>query len=456
MGRRALALGIAVAAIGVSAPSAWGAFPGRNGDLVVATAGGLQLVDPSTGSATGLCTDGVLCGRPTQPRVSPNGLAIAYVDAASHRPVVIAPDGSCLWCLLGQRLTSATGNDPAFRPGGRAITLASGGLRAVRLSGGRATRPVRGSASDAVWSSNGTLALVRGGWVWIRAAHHRMLRRLARGHSPSFSPDGSKLALVRRGEIWIVPLRRGRARRLVRGSSPAWSPDRSEIAYIGRGGAVNLISIHGGRRGRVGSITGSALDWQPLLAGHSCAVPHGATIFASSAEAVVYKVTTSQTGGFKVYGCMRALGVRRVLVSQPLYSEGGTFVTDARLAGRFAALETQTGGKGFNCGGGAERADLGDGAVSTLYSSPCGPQGASLPMVDSIALDSSGFTAWRVTSTENSGTVEQLYADDDRGTRVIDSAGPGGGNAIGNLALSGDSLTLTWTHDGAQRELTLR
>jgi hypothetical protein len=31
-------------AIGVCASPAWGAFPGRNGDLVVATGGGLQLV----------------------------------------------------------------------------------------------------------------------------------------------------------------------------------------------------------------------------------------------------------------------------------------------------------------------------------------------------------------------------------------------------------------------------
>ena len=48
----------------------------------------------------------------------------------------------------------------------------------------------------------------------------------------------------------------------------------------------------------------------------------------------------------------------------------------------------------------------------------------------------------------------QLYARDDQGTRVLDTAPPGQGNSIGNVAL--DSLVLSWTHDGAQRQLQLR
>ena len=51
---------------------------------------------------------------------------------------------------------------------------------------------------------------------------------------------------------------------------------------------------------------------------------------------------------------------------------------------------------------------------------------------------------------------EQLYAHDDRGTRLIDSAGPGSGNSIGGVRLGGDSLSLTWRHDGAARMLELR
>ena len=51
---------------------------------------------------------------------------------------------------------------------------------------------------------------------------------------------------------------------------------------------------------------------------------------------------------------------------------------------------------------------------------------------------------------------EQLYAHDGQGTRVIDGAPPGSGQVIGGVRLHGDSLTLTWTHDGAARTLELR
>jgi hypothetical protein len=49
---------------------------------------------------------------------------------------------------------------------------------------------------------------------------------------------------------------------------------------------------------------------------------------------------------------------------------------------------------------------------------------------------------------------EQLYAHDHQGTRVVDTAPPGHGNSIGNVALA--SRVLNWTHDGAQRQLQLR
>ena len=73
-------LGVVVAAVGVSAPAAWGAFPGRDGDLVVSTDAGLELVGPGTGAARAICTSVVLCGHPEQPSFSPNGQAIAFVD----------------------------------------------------------------------------------------------------------------------------------------------------------------------------------------------------------------------------------------------------------------------------------------------------------------------------------------------------------------------------------------
>jgi hypothetical protein len=51
---------------------------------------------------------------------------------------------------------------------------------------------------------------------------------------------------------------------------------------------------------------------------------------------------------------------------------------------------------------------------------------------------------------------EQLYARDDQRTRLVDAAPPGQGNSIGDVALAGELLILSWTHDGAARTLALR
>ena len=103
----------------VAAAPARAAAPGHDGDLVVATGNGLELVAPGTGATSPVCTDVALCGHPAQPAFSSNGRAIAFVDTASGRPVVIAADGSCLWCLMGAPLTRRTGSEPAFTPGGQ-------------------------------------------------------------------------------------------------------------------------------------------------------------------------------------------------------------------------------------------------------------------------------------------------------------------------------------------------
>jgi hypothetical protein len=50
--------------------------------------------------------------------------------------------------------------------------------------------------------------------------------------------------------------------------------------------------------------------------------------------------------------------------------------------------------------------------------------------------------------------LEALYARDDSGTRVVDAAA-GAGGSIAHVALSGNSTTLTWTHDGQPRSLKL-
>jgi hypothetical protein len=71
-----------------------GTFPGRDGDLVVATGAGLELVVPATGVASAVCSNVLVCRDPAQPSFSPNGQAIAFVDRTSGRPT--AASGSSL------------------------------------------------------------------------------------------------------------------------------------------------------------------------------------------------------------------------------------------------------------------------------------------------------------------------------------------------------------------------
>ena len=82
------------------------------------------------------------------------------------------------------------------------------------------------------------------------------------------------------------------------------------IAYIAAGGAVEIVAVHGGRPRRVGSVRGTALDWQPLASSARpvCKPPRGSTVLASNREAVVF------SRGYGFYGCLRALGRTRLLL----------------------------------------------------------------------------------------------------------------------------------------------
>jgi WD40-like Beta Propeller Repeat len=447
VGMRAFVLGVVVA-IGVCASPAWGAVPGRDGDLVVGTGGGLELVAPGTGAARPICTNAVLCGHPAQPRFSPNGRAIVFIDSVTRRPVVVAADGSCLWCLLGGPLTSVAGSEPAFTPDGQGVTVAGNGLWSIGLAGGGARRLVKGRVDGAVWSSRGRVALVRGAWIWVRRAGRGKLRRLARGRLPSFSPDGTRLAFARHGYVWVVAVGGGAERRLVRGGSPAWSPDGRQIAYIAAGGAVKIIAVRGGRSHRVSAVHGTALDWQPLpvSARRPCAPPRGSRVLASDPEAVVY--SEARTGSVppdtRFYGCLKALGQTRLLLNESAgYFES---VVAVRLAGRFAALEYESGNQ-YGNGEDLMRYDLGSGHAARLAAAGFdgGPWTSGL---DSLALDSSGFTAWRETTTvqfpEDISAVScpspSLCVAGDGVGDILSSTNPGGG--AGAWRMTARSATL--------------
>lgn len=396
MGSRAFVLGVVVAALGVCAPSASAAFPGRDGALVVATGGGLDLVAPATGAARSICSDAVVCGDPVQPRFSPNGRAIVYVDAASGRLVVLGSDGSCLWCLVGTPLTPVKGSEPAFMPGGQSVTVGGNGLLAVSLTGGGVGRLVRGPVDRAVWSSRGLVAFVRGGFVWVGRPGHGEFRRLAPGGSPSFSPDGELLAVTRGGNVWVVRVGGGSGRRLVEGSAPAWSPDGRQIAYIGVGGLVEIIAVGGGRPQRVGSVRGTTLDWQPIppSAKPACTPPVGATVLAADSDAVVFSPRYAV-----IYGCLTALGRPRLLLNASHAYPYFDKVIAVRLAGRFAVLEPEYENQYSEGNEDVMLYDLSNGAHAHLAEiSWNGPPTGTVYGFDSLAVGASGFAAWLETS----------------------------------------------------------
>ena len=166
---------------------------------------GLVTVAPGGGHLRRICTDVSLCGRPSAypPSVAPDGEGIAYIDRRSHRPVIVAPGGTCLWCLEGKPL-------PAARPGSRVAfegdDAIAAGSRQFSLTGGRA-RTISPVPAGQVSARNEN-AIVRHGWILVRALRGGRFRRLARGSSPA-----------RRRGWWGSrrPRRRTRGRR----SSPA-------------------------------------------------------------------------------------------------------------------------------------------------------------------------------------------------------------------------------------------
>ena len=322
-----------------------------------------------------------------------------------------------------------TGSEPAFMHGGRGITIAGNGLWRVSLTGGGARRLVKGRVDGAVWSSRGLVALVRGGWIWVGWPGHGKFRRLARGRSPSFSPDGARLALARGGYVWVARVAGGAERRLVRGGAPAWSPSGRRIAYIAGAGAVEIVAVNGGPSRRVGSVRGTTLDWRPLPASarHACNRPTGSTVLDSTRDAVVY------SKGGAVYGCLKALGRPRLLPDTSGCYCGP--VTAVRLAGRFAVLQSDF-GKPPMVSESDNLYDLSSGNFTGLVSVPSQtPDGSSGNALDSLALDSSGFAAWRETVRAPLGIVavscpsESLCVAGDVAGNILSSTNPTGGPA---------------------------
>ena len=402
-------------------------------------------------------------------RWSPDGQAVAL---STERPLTPYPasggdtslvysDGSCLDCPSFGGMRSAFTSTP-----GLLSTITGGDLFDYGSDGLQQGMAVARHVSDAVWSAQGKLAVVRGGRVL--AGRPGRLRALGKGSDPSWAPDGSRLAVVRRGWVTVLGVKRRVSRRLARGTRPAFSPDGKWIAFIGKGHRLSVVSARTGRIRRVGRVRGQFVDWQPVVANPpTCLVSSGATIAASSPTALMTSDSAPNADygtNFVSMGCLRSTGRARLLARYDFQSIDSTSTgDDFVLAGKFGAfIEYDT---DPHYGGSREIVhvfDLGSGQMSSTlggeqsgcsdYSYSCASGAGQLVMNDL------GFTAVITSSYDYSmqQAVEQIMASDSSGVRVLDSAtssSPGGPPQLTGLQLTGN--TLTWTHGGSPRSAQL-
>lgn len=229
----------------------------------------------------------------------------------------------------------------------------------------------------------------------------------------------------------------GRARRLAAGSAPAWSPDGRSVAYIGPGRFVYTVRAGGGRARRAGAVRGRTVDWQPLpRQAVPCSTGNGA-IVAQSSDSVVRQAVgggEGSSGSIGWNGCLRLLGVHDHLNGGPHF--GGCYaflgLSGIALAGRFAAMDFSYCNHDTGCTNQVYAYDLSRGPTAPLYNS------GSLDCsggVDSLRVNSSGFAAWRETTTPSqtytplrsiSCPSASLCVAGDQAGNVLTSTDPGG------------------------------
>lgn len=197
---------------------------------------------------------------------SPTGRRIAW----SH--------GDALFVSLAaggvqDRLPSAAGHDPAWRPDNGGLVYATGQPKVATVD--RTQVPVAIADGQApTWCGDGTIAFVGyDGWLMAVRPDGAGLRRLPRGAyagAPDCSPD-SRTVVFRSGRrIYVTSLRGRSVRRIpapARADTPVWSPSGRRLAWSD-GRDIWIVRADGSRRRKVTRNRHRGVwllpSWQPL------------------------------------------------------------------------------------------------------------------------------------------------------------------------------------------------
>lgn len=376
------------------ASPAMAAFPGANGLLAVepVSGAGIILVGANGRNAHRICTDVQQCGTPREPRWSPDGRAIVFSGPDIR---IVYADGSCMNCQFGAAA------DPAFEPSGSLISYSRREQIGVAgIDGVPKTSPGVRVASDAVWSADGRLAVVRRGAVW--AGRPGRLHRLAPGSDPSWSPRSDRIAIDQRGWVAIVRVSNHRVQRLVRGSAPAFSPDGRWIAFVARDHRLMIVSARGGHPRPVGRIRATSVDWQPKphRTSPGCVAPPGSTVVASTPDAIVTQDGATPSSGSGIappiafMGCLRADGRERLLDLAENEIDNESTFSLAAVAAPYVAFVESPGTEAFSSPEVVRVFDLRTGALrKDLGGESASCSGAICGTLDEVLLGSDGVSA---------------------------------------------------------------